>query len=127
MLFDGTRDDSTLTTDNKKHTSKRKKNQRVVLIVFYLKRKRKGKKKELKSLLGLLNARMKRVEGPELHVKRSRSHKMEKERRIPQNPLIKRWILREFDMSEGVKEGGEYGVDGLLQIVFVDFVGASVT
>ncbi len=78
-------------------------------------------------MLGLLDARMKRVEGPELHVKRSRSHELEKERGIPQNPLIKRWILREFDMSDGVKEGSEDGVDGILQIVFVDFVGASVT
>ena len=73
-------------------------------------------------MLGLLDARVKRVEGPELHVKRSRSHELEKENRIPQNPLIKGWILRECDMSDGVKEGGEDGVDGILQILFVESV-----
>ena len=73
-------------------------------------------------MLGLMNARVKRVEGPDLHVNRSRSHELEKERRIPQNPLIKGWIMREFDMSDGVKEGGEDGVDGILQILFVEFV-----
>ena len=73
-------------------------------------------------MLGLLNARVKRVEGPELHVKRSRSHELDKENRIPQNPLIKGRILREFDMSDGVKEGGEDGVDGILQILFVELI-----
>ena len=99
---------------------------RRIVCVFCLNKRKKEKeerKEESKGMLGLLNARVKRVEGPDLHVQRTGSHELEKERRIPQNPLIKGRILREFDMSDGVKEGGEDGVDGFLQIPFVGFVG----
>jgi len=71
-------------------------------------------------LLGLLNARVKRVKGPNLHVKRSSSHKLDKQNGIPQNALIKRRILREFEMSDRVEEGREDGVDRVLQILFVE-------
>jgi len=74
------------------------------------KRGSKGRKK----LLSLLNAKLKRLEGTELHVNRPRLHKLKKERRIPQNPLIKGRILREFDMSHRMKEGCEDGVDRVL-------------
>ncbi len=92
------------------------------VVVFCLNEERKEKERESKGVLGLLDARVERVEGPELHVKRSRSHELEKENRIPQNPLIKGRILREFDMPDGVKEGGEDGVDGFLQVLFVESV-----
>jgi len=90
------------------------------------KRKERMKEKESKKrkrLLGLLNARVKRVERPDLHVQRLRSHKLEKERRIPQNPLIKGGILREFDVSDRVKECREDGVDDVFKIAFVELVG----
>jgi len=88
-------------------------------------KKEKGSKRR-KGLLSLLNTRVKRVEGPELHIDRSRLHKLEKERRIPQNPLIKGGIMREFDMSDRVKERGKDGVDGVLKILSVEFVDSTI-
>jgi len=103
---------------------------RTVLCFVSSKEKRKERKKESKRrerLLGLLNARMKRVKGPELHVQRSRSHKLDKERRIFENPLIKGRILREFNVSDRVKKSREDGVDGIFEIAFVELVGTIVT
>ena len=95
-----------------------------VVCSHEMKGKEKKKSKRREELSGLLNARVERVKGPELHVKRSRSHELDKERGIPQNPLIKGGILREFDVSDRVKEGREDGVDDLLQILSVDFEGS---